>query len=110
MNFGLEKLERMCLKRGRTQSKLYTGRTFENNNKDLDPIEAYKNLGTEESHDIEHKTEKEKLKKEYFRGLRFVLDTELSAKNKIQAIGSWAVPVLRNKFGIINWLQEELQI
>ena len=43
------------------------------------------------------------------RRLRLVLSTELSAKNKIQAIGSLAVPVLRDSFGIINWHQEELQ-
>ena len=43
------------------------------------------------------------------RRLRLVLGTEVSAKNKIQAIGSLAVPVLKYSFGIINWLQEELQ-
>jgi hypothetical protein len=37
--------------------------------------------------DIQHKNEKEKLKKEYLRRLRLVLGTELSIKNKIQAIG-----------------------
>ena len=41
--------------------------------------------------------------------MRLVLSTELSAKNKIQAVGSLAVPVLRYSFGIINWHQEELQ-
>ena len=40
---------------------------------------------------------------------RLVLSTELSAKNKIQAIGSLAVPVLKYTLGIINWHQEELQ-
>jgi hypothetical protein len=29
-------------------------------------------------------------------------------KNKIQASGSLAVPVLRLSFGIVNWSQEEL--
>ena len=43
------------------------------------------------------------------RRLGLVLGTELSAKNKIQAIGSLAVPVLRYSFGIVNWHQEELQ-
>ena len=43
------------------------------------------------------------------RRLRLVLGTELSAKNKIQAIGSLAVPVLRYSFGIVNWHQEELK-
>ena len=41
--------------------------------------------------------------------MRLVLGTELSTKNKIQAIGSLAVPVLKYIFGIINWHQEELQ-
>ena len=49
------------------------------------------------------------MKKEYWRGLRLVLGTELSAKNKIQAIGSLAVPVLGYSFGNGNWHQEEQQ-
>ena len=57
---------------------------------------------------MQHKNEKEKLKKEYLRRLNIVLGTELSAKNKIQAIGSLAVPVLEYSFGIVNWHQEEL--
>jgi hypothetical protein len=35
-----------------------------------------------------------------------VLGTELSVKNKIQAVGSMAVPVLRYSCGIVNWLQK----
>jgi hypothetical protein len=49
------------------------------------------------------------LKKDYVRRLRLILSKELSAKNKIQAIGTLAVPVLRYSFGIINWHQEEIQ-
>ena len=69
---------------------------------------TYTYLGIEESFDIQHKNEKEKLKNEYLRRLRLVLGTELSAKNKIQAVGSLAVPVLRYSFGIVNWHREEL--
>jgi len=47
--------------------------------------------------------------KEKLRRMRLVLDTELGAKNKIQATGSLAVPVFRYSFGIVNWCQEELQ-
>ena len=102
MNFGLEKYARICLKRGSVQSKMHVGSTFDNDIKELDPRKAYKYLGIEESFDIQHKNEKEKLKKEYMRRLRLVFRTELSAKNKIQAIGSLAVPVLRYSFGIVN--------
>ena len=49
------------------------------------------------------------MKKECWRRLRLVLGTELSAKNKIQAIGSLALPVLRYSFGNVNWRQEEPQ-
>ena len=96
-------------KRGRAQSKMHIGNTFENDIKELDPRKAYKYLGIEESFDMQYKNEKEKLKKEYLKRMRLVLGTELSAKNKIQAIGSLAVPVLRYGFGIVNWHQEELQ-
>jgi len=109
MKFGLEKCARICLKRGSIQNRMHVGSTFENDIKELDPRNVYKYLGIEKSLDIQHKNEKEKLKKEYLRRLRLVLSTELSAKNKIQAIGSLAVPVLRHSFEIINWHQEELQ-
>ena len=44
--------------------------------------EKHKYLGIEESFDVQHENEKEKLKKEYLRRLTLVLGTELSAKNK----------------------------
>jgi hypothetical protein len=75
----------------------------------LDLKETYTHLGIEDSHDVEHKNEKEKLKNEYFRTLRLVMGTEKSTKNKIQVIGSLAVPVLRFSFGIFNLRQEEVQ-
>ena len=85
------------------------GSAFERDVKELDPREISKYLGTEDSHGIQHKNEKEKLTKEYLRRMRLVLGTELSAKSKIQATGSLAVPVVRYSFGIVNWRQEELQ-
>jgi hypothetical protein len=69
MNFGSEKCARICLKRGRVQSKMHIGSTFEKGIKELDPRRAYKYLGIEESFDLQLKTEKEKPKKEYLRRL-----------------------------------------
>jgi len=45
---------------------MHIGSTFENDIKELDPRKA-KYSGIEESCDIEHKNEKENLKKEYLR-------------------------------------------
>jgi hypothetical protein len=53
---------------------------MENYIKELEPMKACKYLGVDENHNIEHKNEREKLKKEYVRRLRFILNTELSAK------------------------------
>jgi hypothetical protein len=94
----------ISLKNGTVYRKQHIGNTIENEIKELEPMKAYKYLGVEENHNIEHKNEKEKLK-EYGRRLILILNTELSAKNKMQAIGLLAVPVL----GIINWHQEEIQ-
>ena len=67
--FSLEKCARICLKRDSVQSKMHVGSTFENDIKELDPRKTYKYLGIEASFDIQHKNEKEKLKKEYLRRL-----------------------------------------
>jgi hypothetical protein len=52
-------------------------------------MKAYKYLGVEEKHNIEHENEKENLKKEYVRKLRLILNTELSANIKCKQMGHW---------------------
>jgi hypothetical protein len=46
---------------------MHTGNTFQKDIKEMDPRKAYKYLGIEKNFDIQHKNEKEKLKKEYLR-------------------------------------------
>ena len=58
MNSGLENCTIICIKRGRVQSKMHIGSTFENDIKELDPRQAHKYLGMEKSYDIQHKNEK----------------------------------------------------
>jgi hypothetical protein len=41
MYFGLEKCARICLKKGRVQSKIYRGGTFEKDIKELNPRDVY---------------------------------------------------------------------
>jgi hypothetical protein len=109
MKFGFEKCARISLKNGTLYTKQQIGNTMENEIKELELMKVYKYLGVTENHNIEHKNEKVKLKKEYVRRPRLILSTELSEKNKMQAIGSLVVPVLRYSFGIIDWNQEEIQ-
>jgi hypothetical protein len=41
MYFGLEKCARICLKKGRVQSKIYMGSTLEKDIKELNPREVH---------------------------------------------------------------------
>ena len=66
---------------------MHIGNTFEDDIKELVPRKTNKYLGTEEGYDIRHQNEKAKLRKEYLRRLKLIFDTELSSRNKFQAIG-----------------------
>ena len=70
---------------------------------------TYKYQGIEEGEGTHHQQMQERLKKEYTTRLRMILKSELNTKNKITAIGTLAVPVLRNSVGIINWRLEEIR-
>ena len=50
-----------------------------------------------------------KVTAEYKRRLRLILKSKLNGKNKIQAINTWAVALLRYGAGIINWKVDELK-
>jgi len=78
MNCGSETCAKICLKKGTVQSKtyIYIWSTFEKDIKELNLTKVCEYLGTEESHDVQHKHEKEELKKEYLR-LGLVLGTEV---------------------------------
>jgi hypothetical protein len=93
LKFGLEKWVKICLKSGKVHRKQYMANAMDIEMKELDSMKMYTYVGVEENQNIEHKNEKERLK-EYIRRLRLILNTELSAKNKMQAVGSLAVPVL----------------
>ncbi len=50
---------------------------------------------------------KDKLRKEYYRRIIKLLDTELCAKNKMKAINIIAVPLMTYSFGKVDWLRED---
>ena len=64
-------------------------------------LKMCKYLEIEDSHDIEYKNQKGKLKTEQLKTLRLVLDTLLSPNNKTQGIGLLVVTVLIYIAGIL---------
>ena len=65
--------------------------------------EGYKYLGILEANDILHKEMKALVTKEYIRRVKKVLKSQLHGRNSIQAINTWAVPVIRYGAGILSW-------
>ena len=52
---------------------------------------------------------KEKIRKECYRRVRAVLQSELKAKNKLEAINTLAIPVASCGFNVVNWNLEEIK-
>jgi len=101
MDFGLEKCAKITFKKGKL---IHSQNLVTDINREIQELEqgkTYKYLGIEESEGIQHQEIKVILKLEY-RRLRMILKSELNARNKITAIGTLAVPVLRYSFGVIN--------
>ena len=109
MEFGLDKFAKIVLKTEKLVHSQNLLLDFNREIQDLEQGKTNKYPGNEESEGIRHQHMKERWKKEYTRGLRMILKSELNAKNKITAIGSLAVPVLRCSFDIINWRLEEIR-
>ena len=70
---------------------------------------GYTYLGILELDEIKEHEMKIKVTAEYKRRLRLILKSKLNGKNKIQAINTWAVALLRYGAGIINWKVDELK-
>ena len=52
---------------------------------------------------------KDKFRNEYFRRAKLILKSKLNGRNKIMALNTWAVSILRYGAGILKWNKNELQ-
>src|SRR6185436_7886221 len=60
------------------------------------------------ANDIQHANAKKAVLSEYMKRVRKILKSKLNAGNTIQAINSWAIPVIRYTAGVIDWTRLEL--
>ena len=70
--------------------------------------EGYTYLDTIELDKIRETEMKEKITKEYKQRQRLILKSKLNGRNKVTAINTWAVAVLRYVARIIQWKAREL--
>ena len=69
----------------------------------------YKYLGILEADTIKQVEMKEKIKKEYFRRTRKLLETKPSSRNLIKGINTRAVALVRYSGPFSKWTREELK-
>jgi hypothetical protein len=98
MEFGLDQCAKIVFKKGKLVHSQNVVVDINTEIQELEQGKTYKYFGIKESDGIQHQQMKERLKKEYTRRLRMILKSELNSKNKITAIGTLAVPVLRYSF------------
>ena len=104
---GLKKRGVVILKKG----KLVKFDRIHSPNQEIIKVDenGYTYLGILELGKINEHEMKIKITAEYKRRLRLILKSKLNGKNKIQAINTWAVALLRYGVGIINWKVDELK-
>jgi hypothetical protein len=111
MKFGLDKCKVVIVRKGRLHCEAEDFQVGENETIEAlkEPEDSYKYLGILQLNDIKNSAVKEKTTAEYKRRVKAILRTELRGKNKIEAINSLAIPVVRYTGGIIKWNKEDLQ-
>ncbi|TWW57466.1 Transforming growth factor beta receptor type 3 [Takifugu flavidus] len=74
-----------------------------------DVQDSYKYLGIPQANGNHEEAARRSATAKYLQRLRQVLKSQLNGKHKIQAINTYALPVIRYPAGIIPWPQEEIQ-
>ncbi|XP_045477915.1 uncharacterized protein LOC123683061 [Harmonia axyridis] len=109
MIFGLDKCATISVKRGKLEREenmvLIDGQVLPT----LGTEERYKYLGVQETYEIRQRENKEEVEKELFSRIKKVLNTQLSAKNKMTAINIWAIPAFIYTAGVLTWSRTDLE-
>ena len=106
MTFGMAKFRCLIVNRGKVKST--SGISLpEGQIDDID--ESYKYLGILQSFGNNDEEVRCKATSEYRNRVRRVLRSKLSSKNKVTAINTFAVPVIRYPAAVVTWRQEDLK-
>uniref|UniRef100_H3B0G5 Reverse transcriptase domain-containing protein n=1 Tax=Latimeria chalumnae TaxID=7897 RepID=H3B0G5_LATCH len=74
----------------------------------LDGEKCYKYLGMQQLLNINTIKIKEAVTATFKKRLKLIMKTQLNAKNKTQAINTWASPVLAYMYGVLKWSKTSL--
>ena len=109
MEFGIEKCAMLVMKSGKRH--MTDGMELPNHDKirTLRENETYKYLGILEADTIKQVQMKDKIRKEYLRRTRKLLETKLSSRILIKGINTWAVPLVRYSGPLLKCTRDELK-
>ena len=108
MQFGIKKCGVLFIKKGKFIRSDGIKLQDRQQMKGIDET-GYTYLGILETDKIKEKEMKEKFSKEYLRRLRLILRWKLNGRNKIMAVTTLAVSVMRSGAGILKWNADELK-
>ena len=103
MHFGIDKCAMLVMKKGKIGKSDGIEIPSDKVIKSLEEGETYKYLGVLEADEVMANEMKDKLKKEYYRRVRKVLETKSNSENVFKAIKTWAVSVLRYSAAFLRW-------
>ena len=95
MEFGIEKCAIMIMNRGKVSRSNGIKLPCEQVIMRLNAEEGYKYLGVVESDTIMKTEMKDKIRIDYFRRVREVVETTLNSRNLMKEITTWAVSLMR---------------
>ena len=108
MKSGLQKCATLVMRRGK---KIEDDRISMPDGQVIQDLgeESYKYLGILEADKMKMEEMKGKVRKEYYRRIRKVLESKLNGGNIIKAMNTWAVAAVRYTAGILDWTVDELK-
>ena len=108
MKFGIKRCGVIIMNRGKIKST--DGIELPSGQKIREIEEGgYKYMGILEYNRVKEQEMKYKFRNEYSRRIKLILKSKLNGRNKIMALNTWAVSILRYGAGILKWSKNELQ-
>ena len=105
MKFGI-KMQCTCIERGKVVSSEGVEMREGERMKEVEK-NGYKYLGLLEYNKIKESKMKENFQREYLRRTKLIMKSRLNGRNKIIAINTWAVSLMRYGAGIVKWTKSK---
>ena len=109
MEFGIEKCAMLVMKSGNQHRADGMELPNQDEIRTFGEKETCKYLDILEADTIKQVEMKEKVKKEYLRRTRKLLEAKLCCRNLIKGINTWTVPLVRYSGPFLKWTREELK-